>query len=50
MMRDNGPIAIFGSALRHRQLIWRLALREFEAQFRGSLLGRFWAALGRRAA
>src|SRR5579864_2695275 len=45
-MRDNGPIAIFSSALRYRQLIWRLALREFEAQFRGSLLGRLWAALG----
>jgi lipopolysaccharide transport system permease protein len=42
---ENGPAAVFGSALRHRQLIWRLAVREFEAQFRGSVLGRFWAAL-----
>jgi lipopolysaccharide transport system permease protein len=43
--RESGPIAIFGSAVRHRHLIWRLAAREFEAQFRGSVLGRFWAAL-----
>lgn len=46
MMRNGGPISVFGTAVRHRHLIWRLALREFEAQFRGSLLGRFWAALG----
>jgi lipopolysaccharide transport system permease protein len=46
MLRESGPLEVFGSALRHRQLIWRLAVREFEAQFRGSLLGRVWAALG----
>lgn len=27
----------------HRKLIWRLAKREFEARFRGSLLGVVWA-------
>jgi lipopolysaccharide transport system permease protein len=46
VVKESGPIAVFGSAIRHRHLIWRLATREFEAQFRGSMLGRLWAALG----
>lgn len=29
----------------HRHLIWRLAMREVEARFRGSFLGLFWAII-----
>jgi lipopolysaccharide transport system permease protein len=35
--------ALFASLLAHRQLLWRLAGREFGARFRGSVLGLGWA-------
>ncbi len=35
--------ALFASLLAHRQLVWRLAGREFGARFRGSVLGLGWA-------
>ncbi|KQZ81967.1 sugar ABC transporter permease [Mesorhizobium sp. Root157] len=36
-------ISYLTSSWNHRFLIWRLARREVEARFRGSLLGVFWA-------
>lgn len=42
---DRGPVAPFGCAWRYRQLLTRLTRREVENQFRGSLLGKFWAAI-----
>ncbi|MBY6266406.1 ABC transporter permease (plasmid) [Azospirillum sp. 412522] len=40
-----GPLAIFRSAWRHRALILRLARREIDARYRGSMLGIVWAVL-----
>jgi lipopolysaccharide transport system permease protein len=40
-----GPMALFGCAWRYRQLFLRLTGREVENQFRGSLLGKLWAAI-----
>jgi lipopolysaccharide transport system permease protein len=40
-----GPYAAFAAAWRHRQLTLQLTRREVEARFRGSLLGKLWAAL-----
>lgn len=40
-----GPLAVFGCAWRYRQLVARLTEREIESRFRGSLLGKLWAAL-----
>jgi len=42
---DRGPLALFRCAWRYRQLLLRLTGREVENQFRGSLLGKFWAAI-----
>jgi len=42
---DRGPAALFGCAWRYRQLLRRLTIREVENQFRGSLLGKLWAAI-----
>jgi lipopolysaccharide transport system permease protein len=39
------PGALLASLLRHRELILRLAAREFGQRFRGSLLGVGWAVL-----
>lgn len=43
--RTRGPLAVFGCAWHHRHLLWRLTEREIETQFRGSLLGKIWAAI-----
>jgi len=45
ILRERGPLALVGSAWRYRQLILRLVIRDFEARFRGSLLGKLWVAL-----
>jgi len=39
------PAGVFQSGWRHRRLILRLAKHEIEARYRGSLLGKLWAAL-----
>jgi len=36
---------VFGCAWHYRQLVLRLTLREIEARFRGSLLGKLWAGI-----
>lgn len=43
--KARGPLAVFGCAWHHRHLLLRLTEREVEMQFRGSLLGKFWAAI-----
>ncbi|HLJ18989.1 MAG TPA: ABC transporter permease [Stellaceae bacterium] len=40
-----GPLAVFGCAWHYRQLVVRLTVREIEARFRGSLLGKVWAGI-----
>jgi lipopolysaccharide transport system permease protein len=40
-----GPLAPFLIAWRQRQLLWRLVQRDIEQHFRGSALGKIWAAL-----
>ncbi len=40
-----GPLAVFGCAWHYRQLVARLTVREVEARFRGSLLGKVWAGI-----
>lgn len=40
-----GPLAVFGCAWHYRQLVVRLTVREIEARFRGSLLGKIWAGI-----
>lgn len=40
-----GPLAVFGCAWHYRQLVARLTVREIEARFRGSLLGKVWAGI-----
>ena len=40
-----GPLAPVTVIWQHRRLIWRLARRELEARYRGSLLGVGWAVL-----
>lgn len=40
-----GPLAPFKTAWRHRRLIIRLAKREMDARYRGSVLGMVWALL-----
>jgi len=40
-----GPLAVFGCAWHYRQLVARLTIREIEARFRGSLLGKVWAGI-----
>jgi lipopolysaccharide transport system permease protein len=40
-----GVLAPFTSALRHRALLRRLVQRDIEMKFRGSFLGKIWAAL-----
>ncbi len=42
---DLGPFAIFRSAWTHRKLIYRLAVRDIESRYRGSMLGITWALL-----
>ncbi|MEW6251513.1 MAG: ABC transporter permease [Planctomycetota bacterium] len=39
------PVAVFRSAWRERRLILRLARRQIEARYRGSVLGLVWAVL-----
>lgn len=43
--QGRGPLAVFGCGWHYRQLVVRLTIREIEAQFRGSLLGKVWAAI-----
>jgi lipopolysaccharide transport system permease protein len=43
--KDLGPFGFFQSGWRNRKLILRLAKREIEARYRGSLLGIFWTVL-----
>jgi len=43
--QGQGPLAVFGCAWHYRQLVLRLTLREIEARFRGSLLGKLWAGI-----
>src|SRR5579885_1888333 len=43
--QGRGPLAVFGCAWHYRQLVLRLTLREIEARFRGSLLGKLWAGI-----
>ena len=38
-------MAVFGCAWHYRQLVARLTVREIEARFRGSLLGKVWAGI-----
>jgi len=38
-------LAVFGCAWHYRQLVARLTVREIEARFRGSLLGKVWAGI-----
>jgi lipopolysaccharide transport system permease protein len=38
-------LAVFGCAWHYRQLVARLTVREIEARFRGSLLGKIWAGI-----
>lgn len=40
-----GPLAPFKTAWQHRRLILRLAKREVDARYRGSMLGIVWAVL-----
>ena len=40
-----GPLAVFGCAWHFRQLVIRLAVREVEARFRGSLFGKIWLGI-----
>ena len=40
-----GPFAVFQTAWHHRSLILRLARREIDARYRGSVLGIVWAVL-----
>ncbi|WP_431857381.1 ABC transporter permease [Azospirillum sp.] len=40
-----GPLALFRTAWRHRSLILRLARREIDARYRGSVLGIVWAVI-----
>ena len=40
-----GPLAVLGCAWHYRQLVARLTVREIEARFRGSLLGKVWAGI-----
>lgn len=39
------PSGVFASFLDNRILVWRLAVREIEAEFKGTLLGNLWAVL-----
>ncbi len=39
------PFSIFGTAWEHRELVYRLARREVEARYKGSLLGIVWSFL-----
>ncbi len=41
----HNPLAVFGCLKDHRELIARLARREFEQRYRGSLLGIGWSVL-----
>lgn len=43
--QGQGPLAVFGCAWHYRQLVFRLTVREIEARFRGSLLGKVWAGI-----
>lgn len=43
--RIPGPLAPLQSIWRHRLLVLRLARRDLEARYRGSVLGLFWAVL-----
>jgi lipopolysaccharide transport system permease protein len=40
-----GPIGIFSSSWAHRDLIFRLARREVQARYKGSMLGLVWSVL-----
>jgi lipopolysaccharide transport system permease protein len=40
-----GPFSIFSSPWAHRDLIYRLARREVEARYKGSMLGLVWSVL-----
>lgn len=40
-----GPLALFRTGWQHRRLILRLAKREVDARYRGSMLGIVWAVL-----
>lgn len=42
---DAKPHRFIQMAWRHRQLIWRLALREIQSRYAGSLIGSFWPLL-----
>lgn len=39
------PFGLFETAVANRRLIWRLAQREIEARYRGSVFGLFWSVL-----
>jgi lipopolysaccharide transport system permease protein len=43
--RREGVLAPFGAPWRHRALLRRLVQRDVETKFRGSFLGKIWAAL-----
>src|ERR1700676_3442370 len=43
--QGQGPLAVFGCGWHYRPLVARLTVREIEARFRGSLLGRVWAGI-----
>jgi lipopolysaccharide transport system permease protein len=43
--QGQGPLAVFGCGWHYRQLVARLTVREIEARFRGSLLGKVWAGI-----
>ena len=44
-LEDCGPLDVFRSGWRHRELILRLARHEIQARYRGSLLGTIWSVL-----
>ena len=37
------PAGVFGSLIRHRQLIGQMAMQEVRSRYRGSVLGLFWS-------
>ena len=39
----SGLAHVFGSIVRHRALLWQLALREVAGRYRGSLVGLLWS-------
>jgi lipopolysaccharide transport system permease protein len=45
LLLKHGPLVLFLSAWSNRHLAIRLTMREIEARFRGSVLGKLWAAL-----